>query len=77
MLYYLDWEKKSLQATAMAQSELGAPVIIHPGRHPKAPEEIVRILQEAGGDISRTVMSHIDRKKIYIFNSPYDKETSI
>ena len=55
------WEKKSLQASAMAQTELGAPVIIHPGRHPKAPEEIVRILHEAGGDISRTVMSHIDR----------------
>ena len=45
----------------MAQAELGAPVIIHPGRNPKAPEEIVRIIQEAGGDISKTVMSHIDR----------------
>ncbi len=46
----------------MAQTELGAPVIIHPGRDPRAPQEIVRVLQEAGGDVSRTVMSHIDRQ---------------
>ncbi|EDO49918.1 predicted protein [Nematostella vectensis] len=58
-------EKKSLQASAAAQAETGAPLIIHPGRDESAPEEIIRILQEAGGDISRTVMSHTDRT---IFN---------
>jgi predicted metal-dependent phosphotriesterase family hydrolase len=56
-----DNEKKVLRATAAAQTETGAPVIIHPGRHPTAPAEVIRILQEAGGDISRTVMSHLDR----------------
>ncbi|KAK2895137.1 phosphotriesterase-related protein [Channa argus] len=54
-------EKKVLKATAHAQAQLGCPVIIHPGRSPAAPFEIVRILQEAGGDISKTVMSHLDR----------------
>lgn len=54
-------EKKVLKATAHAQAQLGCPVIIHPGRNPAAPAEVVRILQEAGGDISRTVMSHLDR----------------
>ncbi|XP_028831197.1 N-acetyltaurine hydrolase [Denticeps clupeoides] len=54
-------EKKVLRATASAQVELGCPVIIHPGRNPAAPAEIVRILQEAGGDIDKTVMSHLDR----------------
>ncbi|XP_053507870.1 phosphotriesterase-related protein isoform X1 [Ictalurus furcatus] len=54
-------EKKVLRATAHAQTQLGCPVIIHPGRNPAAPGEIVRILQEAGGDISKTVMSHLDR----------------
>lgn len=54
-------EKKVLQAGAQAQSVLGCPVIIHPGRNHEAPDEIVRILQEAGGDISKTVMSHLDR----------------
>uniref|UniRef100_A0A8P0T1R7 N-acetyltaurine hydrolase n=6 Tax=Canidae TaxID=9608 RepID=A0A8P0T1R7_CANLF len=54
-------EKKILQATAHAQAQLGCPVIIHPGRHPSAPFQIIRVLQEAGVDISKTVMSHIDR----------------
>lgn len=54
-------EKKSLQATAAAQVQLGAPVIIHPGRTPEAPMEAIRILQEAGGDINKTVISHLCR----------------
>lgn len=54
-------EKKSLLAAAAAQSETGAPLIIHPGRNEPSPLEIVRILQEAGADINKTVMSHLDR----------------
>ncbi|KAH0501564.1 Phosphotriesterase-related protein [Microtus ochrogaster] len=60
-----DSERKVLQATAHAQAQLGCPVIIHPGRNPGAPFQIIRILQEAGADISKTVMSHLDRS---IFN---------
>ncbi|XP_041359471.1 phosphotriesterase-related protein-like isoform X2 [Gigantopelta aegis] len=56
-----DFERKSLQASAAVQMELGCPVIIHPGRHPDAPFEIVQVFQEAGGDVSKTVMSHLDR----------------
>ncbi|KAI4905205.1 hypothetical protein NFI96_011031 [Prochilodus magdalenae] len=56
-----DSEKKVLRATAHAQKQLGCPVIIHPGRNNAAPKEAIRILQEAGGDISKTVMSHMDR----------------
>ncbi|KAM8838742.1 N-acetyltaurine hydrolase [Synchiropus picturatus] len=54
-------ERRVLKATAHAQTQLGCPVIIHPGRNPAAPAEVVRILQEAGGDIGKTVMSHLDR----------------
>lgn len=56
-----DSEKRVLRATAHAQTQLGCPVIIHPGRNRAAPSEVVRILQEAGGDIGKTVMSHLDR----------------
>ncbi|OWK03389.1 PTER [Cervus elaphus hippelaphus] len=56
-----DSERKVLQATAHAQTQLGCPVIIHPGRNQSAPFQIIRVLQEAGADISKTVMSHIDR----------------
>ena len=34
---------------------------MHPGRHADAPAEIVGVLAGAGADISRLVMSHIDR----------------
>lgn len=54
-------ERKVLQAAAHAQTESGCPVMIHPGRHPDAPEEALRILQEAGGDVTKTVMAHLDR----------------
>ncbi|XP_073190215.1 N-acetyltaurine hydrolase isoform X2 [Lepidochelys kempii] len=54
-------ENKVLQATAHAQSQLGCPIIIHPGRNSDAPFQSIRILQEAGADISKTVMSHLDR----------------
>lgn len=56
-----DFERRSLVATATVQQETGAPVIIHPGRDPKAPEEILRIFQEAGGKVKYSVMSHLDR----------------
>ncbi|KAM4792897.1 N-acetyltaurine hydrolase isoform 4-T7 [Cyanocitta cristata] len=54
-------EHRVLQATAQAQSQLGCPVIIHPGRNSDSPFQIIRILQEAGADASKTVMSHLDR----------------
>lgn len=60
-LLRLDFEKKSLQASAMVQSELDCPVIIHPGRTDEAPFEIMRVFLEAGGKAGRTVMSHLDR----------------
>ncbi|XP_052582741.1 phosphotriesterase-related protein isoform X2 [Peromyscus californicus insignis] len=61
-----DSERKVLQATAHAQAQLGCPVIIHPGRSPDAPFQIIRILQEAGADISKTVMSHLDRVRFLV-----------
>ena len=48
----------------MAQTETGAPIIIHPGRHKQAPFDIMRILQEAGGKAEKIVMSHLDSKLI-------------
>ncbi|XP_078317335.1 N-acetyltaurine hydrolase-like [Crassostrea virginica] len=54
-------EKVAIQAAAGVQSELGCPVNIHPGRDPKAPFEIIRVYQEAGGDVNKLVMAHLDR----------------
>ncbi len=54
-------EKKILRASAQAQQETGAAILIHPGRDEDAPREIVEILAEAGADITRTIIGHLDR----------------
>ncbi len=54
-------ERKVLRAAATAQSETGAPILIHPGRDEQAPWEILDVLAEAGADIGRTIMGHLDR----------------
>ena len=54
-------EIKVLKASARAQMLTGAPLLIHPGRDEAAPMEIINILKEAGANLNRTIMSHIDR----------------
>ena len=54
-------ERKTLSAAALAQRETGAAILIHPGRHPDAPAEILAVLANAGADISRVIMGHLDR----------------
>ena len=54
-------ERKSLTAAAIAQRETGAAILIHPGRHPDAPAEILEVLADAGADIPRVIMGHLDR----------------
>ncbi|HEV8308644.1 MAG TPA: aryldialkylphosphatase [Methylomirabilota bacterium] len=54
-------EKKVVRAAVIAQRETGAPLMIHPGRHPRAPMEIAEFVQKEGGDLRRTIMCHICR----------------
>lgn len=56
-----DGEKRSLRSAAHAQKQTGAPMNIHSGNSPNSPFEIIEVLGNAGADISRVVMSHIDR----------------
>lgn len=56
-----DNERKVLRASARAQRITGAPLLIHPGRDEAAPMEIIGVLEEAGADLGRTIMSHLDR----------------
>jgi hypothetical protein len=57
-----EFEKRAIIATGEVQAQLGCPVSFHPGRHPEAPFEIIRLFQEAGGNVKKTVMSHLDRE---------------
>lgn len=60
-----DFEKRSILAAAEVQSNLKCGATFHPGRDsPNSPFEIMRIYLEAGGDASKCVMSHLDRKKV-------------
>ena len=54
-------ERKSLLAAAIAQRETGAAILVHPGRDPEAPLEILELLASGGADISRVIMGHLDR----------------
>lgn len=55
-------EEKSLIAAAHSQQESGLALTIHPGRHRDSPFEIVKMLKEAGADLTRTVMDHVERR---------------
>ena len=54
-------ERKVAQAAAIAQRATGAPILIHPGRDEQSPLRIIDILDEAGADLSRTIIGHLDR----------------
>jgi phosphotriesterase-related protein len=55
------FEARSLGAGAIAQRRTGAMINVHPGRHPLACNEICDVLERAGADLSRVVLSHMDR----------------
>jgi phosphotriesterase-related protein len=54
-------ERKVLRAAVIAQRETGAPLMVHPGRHPSMPMELAEFIRREGGDVGRTIMCHIDR----------------
>ena len=54
-------ERKVLRAGARAQGETGASITIHPGRDSTAPFQVLDILEEAGADLSRVIIDHMDR----------------
>jgi phosphotriesterase-related protein len=56
-----DVEEKVLAAAGIAQRRLGAGLYVHPGKHPDAPAQILKILQTAGADTSRVIICHIER----------------
>jgi phosphotriesterase-related protein len=56
-----DAEERVLRGAAAAQKVLGAALYVHPGRNPKAPEEILTIVSDAGADVERVVICHVER----------------
>lgn len=54
-------ERRIMQAAVVAQQETGASLTVHPGRSADGPSEIVTFIGAAGGDVTRTIIGHIDR----------------
>lgn len=54
-------ERKSLRAAAHAARETGAPLMIHPGRDPRAPEAHLEEVRRTGLDPRRVIIAHIER----------------
>ena len=54
-------EGKVLRAAVMAQQETGAVVNVHPGGSQDAASWCLKVLEEAGADLSRVVFSHMTR----------------
>jgi len=54
-------EAKALRAGALAQRLSGLAIIVHPSRNEAGPWEAVEALAGAGADLSRVVISHMDR----------------
>ena len=54
-------ERRVLRAAGQAQRETGAPLMVHPGRDPRAIDEIVRELESTGADLEHTTIAHLER----------------
>lgn len=63
-------ERKSLIASAHAQAATGTAITVHPGRHADSPLEIIDILKQAGADLEKVIICHIDR-------TPFSLETRL
>ncbi|WP_431280821.1 phosphotriesterase family protein [Humitalea sp. 24SJ18S-53] len=54
-------ERRVMTAAVLAQQETGASITIHPGVDPDQPAEIIAFIRALGGDVSRTIIDHVDR----------------
>lgn len=58
---WTDLEQRVMRGAVVAQQETGATINVHPGRHPDQPQEVADFVSALGADLSRVVISHIDR----------------
>jgi phosphotriesterase-related protein len=53
-------EVKSLQGSALAQKEIGCPILIHTPIWEKEGNAILDVLQQGGADLNKVALSHLD-----------------
>ena len=58
---WTDLEKRVMQGAVVAQQETGVAISVHVALLPDQPQEVIGFIKAAGGNVERTVISHIDR----------------
>ena len=53
-------EEKSLRASARAQAQTGAPLMIHLNGWQREGEKVLDIIEEEGGELSKTILCHMN-----------------
>jgi phosphotriesterase-related protein len=54
-------EERALRAAAIVQRATGLSISLHPGRNRAAPAQLLALLGEAGADLRRVVIGHVER----------------
>jgi phosphotriesterase-related protein len=58
---WTDQERRVMAGAVQAMQETGAALTIHPGVVPDQPMEIIDFVRAHGGDVTRTIIDHVDR----------------
>ena len=58
---WTEQERRVMAGAVLAMQETGAALTIHPGVVPDQPQEIVAFVHAHGGDVTRTIIDHVDR----------------
>lgn len=58
---WTDLEQRVMAGAVIAAAATGAAINVHPGRHPDQPQQVADFVKSRSGDMSRLVISHIDR----------------
>ncbi|MGQ3031325.1 MAG: phosphotriesterase family protein, partial [Ferrovibrionaceae bacterium] len=58
---WTDQEQRVMRGALIAQTETGAALNVHPGRHEDQPRQVADFVRAAGNPVERLIISHVDR----------------
>ena len=70
-------ERRSLVAAALAQSETGAAINVHPPRTLQGTLDAIEVLADAGTDLARVIISHVDRTLFSLKDMQHVADTGV
>ena len=70
-------ERRSLVAAALAQPETGAVINVHPPRTLQGILDAIEVLADAGADLARVIISHVDRTLFSVDDMQHVADTGV